>query len=474
MTPSASDRIVHIGLVQGACSADPVGNLSRTLAAVERAAAQGARIVCTQELFRSQYFCQTEDHQHFQLAEPIPGPSTKAFQELARQMQVVVIASLFEKRAAGLYHNTAVVIDADGALLGSYRKMHIPDDPLYYEKGPDDAVEGSTGERSFTEHGLVIGTPLFVRGRASERPDIVAAQIKHEDKADMFIITPRKAEDISEGKATAFILWHIVGAAGAAGFGAALMAGARPEIAPIGLLIGLGLYLIAASAGWVWMVFNSITGLRNRVRQASSLIDIQLKRRADLIPPLVACVQGFRAHEASVQTLVAALRTQAAGARPFAVAPMLVAVAEQYPELKGQQVFAELSKNLVETEDRIALAPLRKPLRELQSNRCFYCENRLTEDTHIDHVVPWSRSGVNDLANLVLVDPVCNSLKSDALPSGEVLESATGRSGLETGIALTGWAYDPSRVLATGRTLLRSAPVGTRVWGVGGSWEFVS
>ena len=230
------------------------------------------------------------------------------------------------------------------------------DDPLYYEKGPDDAVEGSTGERSFTEHGLVIGTPLFVRGRASERPDIVAAQIKHEDKAEMFIITPRKAEDISEGKATAFILWHIVGAAGAAGFGAVLMAGARPEIAPIGLLIGLGLYLIAASAGWVWMVFNSITGLRNRVRQASSLIDIQLKRRADLIPPLVGCVQGFRVHEASVQTLVAALRTQAAGARPFAVAPMLVAVAEQYPELKGQQAFAELSKNLVETEDRIALA----------------------------------------------------------------------------------------------------------------------
>jgi hypothetical protein len=230
------------------------------------------------------------------------------------------------------------------------------DDPLYYDKGPEDAVEGSTGERSFTEHGLVIGTPLFVRGRASERPDIVAAQIKHEDKADMFIITTRKAEDISEGKATAFILWHIVGAFFAVGFGAFLMAGARPDVAPVGLLIGLGLYLIAASAGWVWMVFNSITGLRNRVRQASSLIDIQLKRRADLIPPLVACVQGFRVHEASVQTLVAALRAQAAGARTSSVAPMLVAVAEQYPELKGQQAFAELSRNLVETEDRIALA----------------------------------------------------------------------------------------------------------------------
>ncbi|MCX6893586.1 MAG: carbon-nitrogen hydrolase [Verrucomicrobia bacterium] len=125
---------MQVGLVQGACSADPAENLGRTLAAVERAAGQGAQIICTQELFRSQYFCQTEDHKHFQLAEPIPGPSTEAFQALARRMQVVVVASLFEKRAAGLYHNTAVVIDADGSLLGSYRKMHIPDDPLYYEK----------------------------------------------------------------------------------------------------------------------------------------------------------------------------------------------------------------------------------------------------------------------------------------------------------------------------------------------------
>ena len=134
MTPSASNAIVQVGLVQGSCSADPAENLSRTLADVERAAGQGAQIICTQELFRSQYFCQTEDHQHFQLAEPIPGPSTEAVQALARRMQVVVIASLFEKRAAGLYHNTAVVIDADGSVLGSYRKMHIPDDPLYYEK----------------------------------------------------------------------------------------------------------------------------------------------------------------------------------------------------------------------------------------------------------------------------------------------------------------------------------------------------
>lgn len=230
------------------------------------------------------------------------------------------------------------------------------DDPLYYDKGPDDAVEGSTGERSFTEYGLPVGTLLFVRGRASERPDIVAAQIKHEDKADMFIITPRKSQEISDGKATAFILWNLVGAAFAAAFGAVLLAGARPDVAPFGLLLGVCLYLLAAGAGWIWMVFNSITGLRNRVRQAQSLIDVQLKRRADLIPPLVACVQGFRAHEASVQMLVAALRSQAAGGHVAALAPLLVAVAERYPDLQGQAVFAGLSKQLVETEDRIALA----------------------------------------------------------------------------------------------------------------------
>jgi N-carbamoylputrescine amidase len=127
-------RRVTLGLVQTRCSARPAENLRRTLAAATRAARDGAQIVCTQELFRSPYFCQSEDHKSFALAEPIPGPSTSAFQKLARKHAVVIIASLFEKRAAGLYHNTAVIIDADGSLLGRYRKMHIPDDPLYHEK----------------------------------------------------------------------------------------------------------------------------------------------------------------------------------------------------------------------------------------------------------------------------------------------------------------------------------------------------
>lgn len=129
-----TSRPVTLGLLQHACSPEPGENLKTCLTAAEAAADAGAQIICTQELFRSQYFCQSEEHRFFQLAEAIPGPSTEAFQEFARRRGVVVIASLFERRASGLYHNTAVVIDADGSLLGRYRKMHIPDDPLFYEK----------------------------------------------------------------------------------------------------------------------------------------------------------------------------------------------------------------------------------------------------------------------------------------------------------------------------------------------------
>jgi N-carbamoylputrescine amidase len=130
----AAASIVKLGLIQTSVAASPKTNLQKTLALVERAAKSGAKIICTQELFRSQYFCQSEDHANFKLAEKIPGPSTAAFCQLAKKLKVVIIASLFEKRAAGIYHNTAAVIDADGSLLGSYRKMHIPDDPLFYEK----------------------------------------------------------------------------------------------------------------------------------------------------------------------------------------------------------------------------------------------------------------------------------------------------------------------------------------------------
>jgi N-carbamoylputrescine amidase len=125
-------RKIKIGLLQSWADADPASNLERTLKLAHAAADQGAQIISTQELFRSPYFCQNEDHANFTLAEAIPdGPSTQAFCRLAKERGVVIVASLFEKRAAGIYHNTAAIIDADGSYLGKYRKMHIPDDPLF-------------------------------------------------------------------------------------------------------------------------------------------------------------------------------------------------------------------------------------------------------------------------------------------------------------------------------------------------------
>jgi N-carbamoylputrescine amidase len=145
---------VILGLLQHACSARPAENLKKTLVLTEQAAKKGAQIICTQELFRSRYFCQSEDHASFKLAERIPGPSTEAFQKIAKKHKVVIVASLFEKRSAGLYHNTAVIIDADGKLLGIYRKMHIPDDPLYYEKFY--FTPGDTGFRAWqTKYGKI-------------------------------------------------------------------------------------------------------------------------------------------------------------------------------------------------------------------------------------------------------------------------------------------------------------------------------
>lgn len=130
----SKERNVNIGLVQTSCSNDLASNISKAVAGIREAATKGANIVCLQELFTSLYFCDKEDYAPFQLAESIPGKSTDILQPLAKELGVVIIASLFEKRAEGVYHNTTAVIDADGTYLGKYRKMHIPDDPAYYEK----------------------------------------------------------------------------------------------------------------------------------------------------------------------------------------------------------------------------------------------------------------------------------------------------------------------------------------------------
>ena len=124
----------HLGLVQMSTTADPENNLQHAIDQVREAAKRGAQIVCLPELFQTQYFCQREDAALFDLAEPIPGPTTARLSDLAKELHIVLIASLFERRAAGIYHNTAATFDTDGSLRGIYRKMHIPDDPLYYEK----------------------------------------------------------------------------------------------------------------------------------------------------------------------------------------------------------------------------------------------------------------------------------------------------------------------------------------------------
>ena len=134
MAKTKTSNHVKIALVQMSCAMDPAANLEKAVQRVEAAAKRGAQIVCLQELFRSLYFCQSEDQRNFKLAEAVPGPSTDVLGEVARRNEIVIVASLFERRIAGVYHNTAIVLDADGSIVGKYRKMHIPDDPLYYEK----------------------------------------------------------------------------------------------------------------------------------------------------------------------------------------------------------------------------------------------------------------------------------------------------------------------------------------------------
>ena len=153
---SAREPKFRIGLAQFACSTNVDENLDKAIAKIREAASAGAQIICLPELFRSQYFCREENAELFDLAEPIPGPSTDAIGRIAKECGVAVVASLFERRASGLYHNTAAVLDADGSMLGIYRKMHIPDDPLYYEKFY--FTPGDTGFLNFDTRFGRIGT----------------------------------------------------------------------------------------------------------------------------------------------------------------------------------------------------------------------------------------------------------------------------------------------------------------------------
>ena len=151
---NTNDSTISVGLVQMACSPDANKNLDKAVDSIRSAAKQGAQIICLPELFLTQYFCQTEDPENFSLAEPLPGPTSTTLSILAKELQIVLIVPLFEKRTQGIYHNTAIVIDADGSIAGIYRKMHIPDDPCFFEKFY--FTPGDTGFKSFsTRYGKV-------------------------------------------------------------------------------------------------------------------------------------------------------------------------------------------------------------------------------------------------------------------------------------------------------------------------------
>ena len=153
---SGASRTFRVALVQMQCSTDSEDNLRRACAMLRKAGTQGAQVACLPELFRTQYFCQTEESARFDLAEPVPGPTTEALAVVAREAEMVIVGSVFERRAPGIYHNTAVVLDADGTFRGRYRKMHIPDDPLYYEKYY--FTPGDLGFKTFPTRFANVGT----------------------------------------------------------------------------------------------------------------------------------------------------------------------------------------------------------------------------------------------------------------------------------------------------------------------------
>ncbi|MEO6035307.1 MAG: LemA family protein [Verrucomicrobiota bacterium] len=238
-----------------------------------------------------------------------------------------------------------------------------PLNPLYYGKGPAGAVANSDFRRQFVEKAILLHAPLYVMGQARERSDVVAAEIAGDKNATMFLISTRTEEQVSRGFGWGHWGWGALGLIlAAAGFFAVDQVEHRTSGVAV-YFFAAGAFLLAWLAGWIWMAFNSLIDLRQRVRQGWAQVDVQLKRRHDLIPNLVQAVQGLRDYERNLQMELATLRGQLGATPPGksgddyeAVGKVLMAVAEQYPDLKSQESFANLQKNLIDTEQRIALA----------------------------------------------------------------------------------------------------------------------
>ena len=264
--------------------------------------------------------------------------------------------------------NGTILVQPAGAKLEPLKifdQTCTPLNPLYYGKGPAGAVASSDFQRRFVEMGIPLGANLFIIGQARERQDIVAPEIAADKTAPMFLISTRTEAQVSGGmkwSARGWIFFGLVVAVGSMVWRDGVMNLDLAARVPAYSAVAAAYFFIGLLA-WIWMVFNALVDLRQRVRAAWALVDIQLKRRFDLIPNLVNCVKGYRDHEAQLQAELAALRNQlnatppgVTGPDPGAVSGIVIGIAERYPELKADKLFLSLQKNLADTEQRIALA----------------------------------------------------------------------------------------------------------------------
>lgn len=238
-------------------------------------------------------------------------------------------------------------------------------DSLYFGKGPRDEIANTDHRRRFYETALPLHTHLYVMGQAREREDVVAAEIAKDKNAPLFLISTRTEKHISRWKGVWYWVWTVLGLLAAVGgiFAGYAVEQNNPSVDLQFVAIAIGGYLLVALLGWLWTVYNSLIGLRQRVKQGWAQVDIQLKRRSDLIPNLVETVQGYAEHEGELQEFVTRLRQQMEATPPGAKGPdydgflpTLRVTVENYPDLKSSELFLGLQKQLAETEERIALA----------------------------------------------------------------------------------------------------------------------
>ena len=245
--------------------------------------------------------------------------------------------------------------------INTFNETCSPNNALYFGKGPEREIANSTHRRRFRETALSLHTMLYVMGQARERQDVVAAEIAHDKNAPMFLISTRTEKQISAGYGRWFWLWLILGLGAAIGGTVAwnILEKLHAGISWQTLAGAGGGFIVALLLGWVWTVYNSLINLHHMVEQGWSQVDVQLKRRHDLIPNLVKTVEGYRTYESETQQVLTELRAQAeamAGPDSKGVAPMLRMIIERYPELKASESFLRLQQALVDTEQRIALA----------------------------------------------------------------------------------------------------------------------